>query len=113
METLKKSKEFKLIYNYGKKSYGYYSLVFFKKTKNKNNRMGFVVSKKIGNAVCRNRIRRLFREYYRENQERIKKGYEIIFVGKKNAGNVYKNLKYPEMKKDIDKIFKKSNLFTY
>ena len=113
MKTLKKNNEFKIVYNYGNKSYGYYSLVFFKKTNNNYNKMGFVVSKKTGNAVCRNRIRRLFREYYRENEERIKKGYEIIFVGKKNAGKVYKNLKYQEMKKDIDKIFKKSNLFTY
>lgn len=111
MKTLKKSKEFTKIYNYGKKNYGYYSLVFFKKTNKKENKLGFVVSKKIGNAVCRNRIKRLFKEYYRSNETKIKIGYEIIFVGKKNAGINYKNLKYQEMKKDIDKVFKKSNLF--
>jgi len=32
-------------------------------------RLGITVSKKVGNAVCRNRIKRLVREFFRNNQE--------------------------------------------
>ncbi len=111
MDKLIKNAEFQKVYNYGKKNYGYYALLFYKKNNLEYNRCGFVTSKKIGNAVCRNRIRRLFREYYRNSAENIINGYDFVFVGKKNAGDKYKELKYQEMKKDIDKIFKKSNLF--
>ena len=64
MNNLKKNGEFQIIYNSGRKSFGYYSLIFFKKNDNNLKRCGFVVSKKTGNAVCRNRLKRLFREYY-------------------------------------------------
>ncbi|NME36535.1 ribonuclease P protein component [Fusobacterium sp. FSA-380-WT-3A] len=111
MEKLVKNAEFQKVYNYGKKTYGIYSLVFFLKNNLEYNRCGFVASKKIGNAVCRNRIKRLFREYYRNSEDRIQKGYDIIFVGKKNAGEKFKELKFQEMKEDLDKVFYKGKLF--
>lgn len=111
MEKLVKNAEFQKVYNYGKKTYGIYSLVFFLKNNLEYNRCGFVASKKIGNAVCRNRIKRLFREYYRSSEDKIQKGYDVIFVGKKNAGEKFKELKFQEMKEDLDKVFNKAKLF--
>lgn len=111
MEKLVNNAEFQKVYNFGKKTYGIYSLVFFLKNNLDYNRCGFVASKKIGNAVCRNRIKRLLREYYRSSEEKIQSGYDIIFVGKKNAGEKFKELKFQEMKKDLDKVFNKAKLF--
>ena len=74
-------------------------------------RCGFVVSKKTGNDVCRNRLKRLFREYYRQNEESLKDGYDIIFVAKKTAGEKFKFLKFEDIKKDLDKTLKNVKLF--
>lgn len=110
MNILKKNGEFQLVYNSGKKSYGKFSLIFFKDNNLKINRCGFVVSKKTGNAVCRNRLKRLFREYYRLNDYKINQGYDIIFVAKRTAGENFKTLKYEEMKKDLDYVLKNAKL---
>ncbi len=112
MKNLKKNEQFQYIYKTGIKAFGYYSLVYIKENKeNQYNQVGFVVSKKTGNAVCRNRLKRLFREYYRLNEENIKKGYDIVFIAKRTAGMKFKTMKYNQMEKDLNNIFKKLNMF--
>ena len=111
MNNLKKNGECQIIYNSGRKSFGYYSLIFFKRNDDNLKRCGFVVSKKTGNAVCRNRLKRLFREYYRQKEEYIKDGYDIIFVAKKTAGEKYKELKFEDIRKDLDKVLNNAKIF--
>lgn len=111
MINLKKNREFQNVYNYGKKSFGYYSLIFFKANETNENKFGFVVSKKTGNAACRNRLKRLFREYCRLNEKNLITGYDIIFVAKRTAGEKFKTLSFEEMKKDLDRVLKNSKLY--
>lgn len=42
-------------------------------------RMGLVVPKKLGSAVVRNRVKRLLREVFRLNRERLSSGVDYIF----------------------------------
>jgi ribonuclease P protein component len=45
-----------------------------------HNRVGFSVSRKVGSAVARNRMRRLFREAYRLTRSELPAGMDLILI---------------------------------
>lgn len=49
------------------------------------NRVGITVSKKLGHAVVRNRVRRRIREVYRLNEEKLAPGWDIVVVARSKA----------------------------
>ena len=49
------------------------------------NEVGITVSKKLGNAVIRNRTRRRLREVYRLNEERFTPGWDIVVVARSRS----------------------------
>lgn len=54
-------------------------LVFLRSESNLN-RLGISLVRKFGTSVQRNRTKRLIREIYRLNKNRIKPGYDLLFV---------------------------------
>lgn len=51
-------------------------------------RLGITVTRKIGDAVTRNRIKRLVREVFRLHRERLPSGLDLVFVAKQQAAEV-------------------------
>ena len=49
------------------------------------NRVGITVSKKLGHAVVRNRTRRRLREIYRLNEVQFQPGWDIVVVARSKA----------------------------
>ena len=47
-------------------------------------RLGITVTKKVGNAVVRNRLKRLIREFFRRNKVLFPAGYDVVVMAKKN-----------------------------
>jgi ribonuclease P protein component len=80
---LRKNKEFKMVYE-GKNSVAAGSVVLYIRNNSMDSslRVGFSVSKKIGNAVVRNRCRRLMREVFRLHLARMKPGKDYVFIGR-------------------------------
>lgn len=80
--TLKESKEFDAIYKHGSKWHGKLLVLFF--VKKPQPRVGFTVSKKVGCAVVRNKIRRQLREVYRAHRASLQAG-DLVIVAKVGA----------------------------
>lgn len=58
-------------------------LVFYaRRNRTQNNRVGITVSKKLGKAHVRNRVRRRLREIYRLNEDRFQPGWDIVVVAR-------------------------------
>jgi ribonuclease P protein component len=62
-------------------------------------RIGITVTRKVGGAVKRNRIKRLIREIYRRNKQLFPFGYDYILIAKKHE----MSLTYQELLQEIAK----------
>lgn len=81
---LNDNKDFTALFRRGRFVAGQYCAVYFRKNGRGINRTGFSTGKKIGNAVCRNRARRIMRQAYREKEELFPKGLDIIFSARQD-----------------------------
>ena len=62
-----------------------YLVLYARKNCTGGNRVGITVSKKLGKAHVRNRVRRRFREVYRLNEEKFQPGWDIVIVARSKA----------------------------
>lgn len=103
---LKKNKDFRRVYSKGRSFADRRIIMYFFKNDREESRIGFSVSKKVGNAVIRNRTRRILKEICRLNRSQIKKGFDIIIIARAAiAGNTYR-----EIEKSFFWLIKKSGL---
>lgn len=79
---ISRGKEYKGIYNKGRRIPGKYIIVFTQTNNLPHNRFGIVTSKKIGNAVIRNRAKRQIREVIRKNLNNLHPGYDVVVVAR-------------------------------
>ncbi len=59
-----------------------YLVLYARPNRTHTNRVGITVSKKLGHAVVRNRVRRRLREVYRLNEDRFAPGWDIVVVAR-------------------------------
>ena len=83
-----RNNDFRRLYAKGKSFVSPLVVVYVKKNRNQGLRVGITTSKKIGNAVLRNRSRRVIREAFRELSPRVKSGYDLVFVARGRTPHV-------------------------
>lgn len=78
---LKDNNGFMCCYRKGRRVNGEGLCAYFYPNNSPYNRLGITAGKKLGNAVTRNRIKRIIRAAYRICEQEIPMGYDIVFVG--------------------------------
>lgn len=104
MKRLKSQHDFDLVFGKGKRAYTKSVAMYYFEIKGQT-RIGVSVSKKHGNAVKRNRIKRLLRASYIPLYKNIAKNALIVFVPR-----VKETYEFSEIEKSVVFLLKKENL---
>lgn len=84
---IRKNREFRNVYKKGKSISNRYLVLYVKKNGKDLSRLGISVSKKVGKAVIRNRVKRRIRESYKLYSSEVAKGYDLIFIARVSSNN--------------------------
>ncbi|MGM0446055.1 MAG: ribonuclease P protein component [Bacillota bacterium] len=106
METLKQKKDFQKVFNLGKSTASKYLVLYWNPNKLNNNRYGFSISKRIGKAVVRNKLKRRLKEIIRTRLNNTACGYDIIIIARRPVNS----LGFSEIKDDLKNLYKKAGL---
>jgi len=107
MQSLKKTKSFKIVYSGGRKSVNHYFVMYAHTNDEGISRLGVTVSKKVGNAVVRNRIRRLVKESCRLRAHRLMPGYDIVIVARSGVASLPRESSFAKVDKALESLFGK------
>ena len=102
MHRLRKNKEFNFIYKKGERVSTEHFTLFVVKSKFNNYLIGFSVSKKLGKANVRNKLKRRLREIVRRDVD-VKNFQNYILLARNEA----EKLPFNSLKDEIKKIFSK------
>ena len=72
----------------GEKRHTSHFIVFFLEKACGPSRLGVTVSRKVGGAVVRNRVKRLLREFFRGHRCRLGRQIDLSIIAKRGAGDL-------------------------
>jgi ribonuclease P protein component len=106
-ERIRKKKDFLILYKKGSRYKSkYFNLIYLSNALGYS-RVGVVASRKIGNAVVRNKVKRWMRELFRRNKTLLEFPVDLLIVA---AGEI-READWPELKEQyllaINRIFEK------
>lgn len=104
---VKKNKEFQEAFKLGK-SFANRQFVVYSLQRNDQThfRIGLSVSKKLGNAVKRNQIKRYIRQAFHELDQELKPNYDFIIIARKPTAE----MSFFEIKKSLMHVLKLSRV---
>lgn len=82
---VKENGDFQKIYRYGRSLANRNMVMYYCKAFHPVQRVAFAAGKKLGDAVIRNRVKRLLREVYRQHRHEIEDDYCLLLVGRAAA----------------------------
>jgi len=87
-DRLLKRAEFLSLSKTGKKVQDTSFIIIYQKGRQKHPRLGITVSKRVGKAVTRNRLKRWIREFFRKNRFALEANWDINIIAKPAAAKL-------------------------
>ena len=103
---LRRNSDFQRVRQYGQSYASPLMVLAFLQNELDHSRFGFVVSKRLGKAVRRNKIKRRMREATRVRLPCIKSGFDIVFIARQPA----RRATYQEIEQTVEFLLQKADL---
>ena len=103
---LRRNSDFQRVRQVGKSYASPIMVLAFLRNELEYSRFGFVVSKRLGKAVIRNKIKRRIREATRLKMSQIKPGFDIVLI----ARNRINQASYLEVSQSLEHLLKAADL---
>lgn len=85
-DRIRTSAQYRMLSRKGKRHYSDHFILVSRSNQLSRSRLGITVSKKVGKAVTRNRIKRTIREYFRLNRSLLAGWLDINVIARKSSG---------------------------
>nr|WP_269434683.1 ribonuclease P protein component [Desulfosarcina alkanivorans] len=85
-DRIRTTAQYRVMSRKGKRHYSDHFVFVFQNNHLSRSRLGITVSKKVGKAVTRNRIKRTIREYFRLNRSLLAGRLDINVIARKSSG---------------------------
>ncbi len=102
-ERLTRPGEYRAVFEHGRKSVGPEFVCYFAKREGPGRKFGMAVSRKVGNAVTRNRVKRYLREIYRRHRADLWEDVSIVVVARPAASS----LSFVSCQESVQRLFRK------
>ena len=107
-ERVRKKSDYQALSKNGVRHYSNYFIIVSRKNQFSRSRLGITVSKKVGKAVTRNRIKRIIREYFRLNRSMLPVHLDINVIVRKPSADIGNPLLRENFEKLLKKVSQKS-----
>ena len=107
METIKSKQDFEKVFQSGKRlNHRLVRLTVSPVEEGVRSRVAFVAAKRLGNAVCRNRCKRVLRAVARESSVAEVQGYDVVLIANRRTCDVA----HAELVRSLDDLVKKAGM---
>ena len=103
-DRILKRSEFVALSKSGLKVQNQYFIACFAPGRHARCRLGITVTKKVGKAVERNRIKRLVREFFRLNRHRLSGTWDINIIAKTRTAGISSETAFQSLQDIFDRI---------
>ena len=105
-ERLTRKKDFLAIYAEGARRAEQRFICYVARREGQGRKIGFAVSRKVGNAVARNRVKRFLREFYRTHRRFLADDVHMIVVARPGCAD----LTYQECERTMRRLFREGGV---